>query len=93
LLDWRGIVTENWKYAHFETGEEWLFDLENDPYEQNNLAEANPQKKTEMRKKLLALLAETREPYYDVLMEHPAPVEYNEPVIDVRNLTKQDSKK
>jgi len=36
---WRGIVTDdNWKYVVFE-GQDWLmFDLNEDPYEQVNLA-------------------------------------------------------
>ena len=43
FLDWRGLVTNKWKYAYYETGHELLFDLEKDPYEQKNLA-VNPLK-------------------------------------------------
>ena len=81
FLDWRGLVTSRWKYAFYETGHERLFDLENDPFEMKNLAETDPQTCTEMRDKLLQLLAESREPYFDVLIEHGAPVEG--PVLDV----------
>ena len=70
FLDWRGLVTKKWKYAFYETGHEWLFDLENDPYEQINLAETEPEILAQMRQKLLQLMAETREPYFDVLLEH-----------------------
>jgi arylsulfatase A-like enzyme len=70
FLDWRGLVTERWKYAFYETGHELLFDLENDPGEQTNLTERDPQQRAQMQLLLLALLAEAREPYFDVLIEH-----------------------
>ena len=81
FLDWRGLVTERWKYAYCETGREVLFDLDNDPYEMNNLAAADPEQCAAMRQRLLDVLAETREPYFDVLIEHGVPAEG--PVIDV----------
>ena len=81
FLDWRGLVTERWKYAFYETGHELLFDLAHDPYEQHNLAQSNAEVCTAMRNQLLAQLAATREPYFDVLMEHGVPPEG--PVLDV----------
>lgn len=84
FLDWRGVVTKRWKYAFCETGREVLFDLETDPCEMNNLAETDPERLGKMRRRLLALLAETREPYFDVLIEHGAPLEW--PPIDVSKL-------
>ncbi|MCF7689570.1 MAG: sulfatase-like hydrolase/transferase [Cephaloticoccus sp.] len=72
LLDWRGLVNERWKYAFFETGHELLFDLQNDPDELNDLAVTNTGKCAELRARLLQLLSETREPYFDVLIEHGA---------------------
>ncbi len=68
--DWRGLVTERWKYACYETGHEALFDLWEDPYEMHNLAEANRAVAADMRKRLLNLLEVTREPYFDVIMQH-----------------------
>ncbi|MFT5089235.1 MAG: hypothetical protein ACI906_001740 [Candidatus Latescibacterota bacterium] len=47
-----------------------LFDLESDPYEQHNLAAQMPQKRDELRALLLEALKETREPFFDVLIEH-----------------------
>ena len=81
FLDWRGVVTEDWKYVFYETGHELLFDLANDPYEQTNLAAGRPEKREAMRRLLLRRLAETREPYFDVLIEHG--VKPDGPVIDV----------
>lgn len=81
FLDWRGIVTLNWKYAFCETGREVLFDLEADPFEMHNVADANPAQLATMRQQLLRMLAESREPYFDVLIEHGAPLAW--PPIDV----------
>src|SRR5205085_4862001 len=55
--DWRGLVTERYKYAYYDTGEEFLYDLQEDPYELRNLA---PTGCLEFRQRLLRLLAETR---------------------------------
>ena len=73
LRDWRGLVSNHWKYAFWEDGEEWLFDLKADPYEKNNLAETNPEKRAEMKQALLLELQKTREPYFDVIMEYTVP--------------------
>lgn len=81
LLDWRGIVTADWKYAFYETGEELLFDLNNDPYEMTNLAGSRPEVCTEMKKRLLEELRRTKEPYFDVVLEYGVPPDY--PDIDV----------
>lgn len=81
FLDWRAVVTDRWKYAYFETGHELLFDLHEDPYEQNNLASTETRQRDQCRQELLNLLAQTREPYFDVIMEHGVPVE--SPVQDV----------
>jgi arylsulfatase A-like enzyme len=81
FLDWRGLVTERWKYAFYETGHELLFDLHADPYEIHNLAAEESETCAAMRIELLALLAANREPYFDVLIEHGVPPEG--PVLDV----------
>lgn len=81
FLDWRGLVTERWKYAFYETGHELLFDLDQDPHEQQNLAQSDPETCTEMRQLLLQLMRDTREPYFDVLIEHG--VTPAAPVLDV----------
>lgn len=70
FVDWRGLVTDRWKYAFYETGTELLFDLESDPYEQNNLVAQMPEQRHELRLLLLEALRVTREPFFDVLIEH-----------------------
>jgi arylsulfatase A-like enzyme len=81
FLDWRGVVTADWKYACYETGHELLYDLGQDPYEMTNLAATQPERREEMRRLLLRRLAETREPYFDVIMQHGVAPEG--PVLDV----------
>lgn len=86
-LDWRGLVTSRWKYAFYETGHELLFDLEDDPFEMANLAEVDAETCAAMRGKLLELLAESREPYFDVLIENGAPLQG--PALDVGESRRQ----
>jgi arylsulfatase A-like enzyme len=84
FLDWRGFVTREWKYAFYETGKELLHNLTEDPYELNNLVETQRDRRDEMRKRLLNLLDTTREPYFDVLINHGVHVDRND--IDVSKL-------
>ena len=81
FLDWRGLVTRRYKYAFCETGREELFDLEVDPYELNNLASERPDLRESMQTLLLQLISESREPYFDVLIQHG--VQLEGPVTDV----------
>ena len=80
MPDWRGLVSERWKYAFIENGVELLYDLEADPFELHNLAEEDPRTRGELRGRLLALLRETRDPYWDVLIEHG--IESDGPTVD-----------
>ena len=73
-LNWRSYVDRRWKYAFYENGHEELFDLESDPYEQCNLATDDPARLEHCRNTLLAMLRETREPFFDVLIEHGEPI-------------------
>jgi arylsulfatase A-like enzyme len=70
FVDWRAVVTDHWKYAFYETGTERLFDLEADPYELHDLTAARPERREQMRALLLEALRQTREPFFDVLIEH-----------------------
>jgi len=57
-----GVRTERWKYVFYkDTEEEELFDLENDPYEEHNLAKA------EEPRSILADLRDRLEHYREVL--------------------------
>jgi arylsulfatase A-like enzyme len=70
MPDWRGLVNDRWKYAFYENRVEFLYDLAADPYEEENLAATDPERCAALRDRLLSLLAITREPYWDVLIEH-----------------------
>ncbi|MHC4887632.1 MAG: sulfatase family protein, partial [Planctomycetota bacterium] len=69
-VDWRGLVSRNWKYAFYEDGTEDLHDLQRDPFEMTNLAASNPAMREKLKGRLQELLRETRDPYFDVLMDH-----------------------
>jgi len=81
MPDWRGLVSDRWKYAFIENRIELLYDLEGDPFEQCNLARELPEECDRQRQRLLELLHQTREPYWDVLIENG--VECQTPVVDV----------
>ena len=82
--DWRGVVTQNRKYVFYDTGEELLFHLDDDPYEMENLASTNPKERDEMKALLMKLLEKSREPYFDVMMNYG--VTPDGPVTDVSAL-------
>ncbi len=81
FVDWRAIRTKEWKYAFYEDGREELFNLVNDPYEQDDCSETMPEQCGRMRELLLTRLRETREPFFDVLIEHGSNM--NAPDVDV----------
>lgn len=63
---WTGLTDAKYKYVYFNTtGEEQLFDLDNDPGEKSNLAEKPQNKKLlqEWRKRMIKHLAERGEPW------------------------------
>jgi arylsulfatase A-like enzyme len=70
--DWRGFTDARWKYAFYENGAERFYDLQSDPWEMNDLG-GNEALCRPMRQRLLKMLAEAREPYFDVIMQDPAP--------------------
>ncbi|MBT6144366.1 MAG: hypothetical protein HOH74_02985, partial [Gemmatimonadetes bacterium] len=57
------------------------YDLEADPFEQRNVAQSQPDQCTAMRQRLVEMLRETRDPYWDVLIEEG--VEPDGPTLDV----------
>ena len=93
FVDWRALVTERWKYAFYETGTEMLFDLEADPYELEDLSARNPARRDELRALLLEALRQTREPFFDVIIEHgvPCPTPRNVSGVEYRILWQKES--
>jgi arylsulfatase A-like enzyme len=70
FTDWRGLVNERWKYAYYDNGRQFLHDLRDDPYELDNVADEHPEVLRDCRARLLERLAQTREPFFDVIMNH-----------------------
>lgn len=70
FLDWRGLVSDRYKYCFYEDGSELLFDRKEDPFEMDNLAYKRPELNLRMRKELLELMRINREPFFDVIIEH-----------------------
>ena len=81
VMDWRGVITRDWKYAFYENGYEVIFNLTEDPYEMENLAGKLPEKQAELKTLLLKLLNEANEPFFDVMIKYGIPPE--NPDIDV----------
>jgi len=73
FLDWRGFRTDKWKYTYYETGHELLFNLEDDPFELNNLAGTDLDTCRAMKKRLLRLLDETADNYFGIIIEYGVP--------------------
>jgi len=86
FVDWRAVVTPRYKYAFYETGDELLYDLKTDPYEQTNLVTKDPQLRGEMRERLLKLLHDTKEPFFDVMINHGRTVRHDTIDIGSRDL-------
>jgi arylsulfatase A-like enzyme len=69
---YRGILNKGWKMTVSENPEKvWLFNLGEDPTEQNNIASQHPEKVAELRTLLDAHNAEQAESMWDVLGEVP----------------------
>lgn len=88
FTDWRGLVNDKYKYAFYEDGREVLHDLEDDPYEMTDLAEAQPAICKSLRQRLLEMLKETREPFFDVIIQHGVDAEKTN-YIDTRERKRQ----
>lgn len=66
--DWKLQISDNPKKA-------WLFNLANDPTEQNDLASSQPEKLAELKALLAAHKASAREPLYPFVAEMPVTVD------------------
>ncbi len=64
------VLADGWKLQRDLTqGKSWLFDMENDPTEQNNLVEQNPERVRAMAAMLDAHNAEQKKPAWPMLIE------------------------
>lgn len=64
--EWRAWRTARYTYATYRSdGAEYLFDHENDPYQQRNLAAAQPQLKEQLKSAMLAKMAEIGDDFED----------------------------
>lgn len=63
---WRGIRTAKYNYARLEDGPWVCFDLENDPYEQNNLAETDNPIVSELDGLVLDAMKKTGDSWRDI---------------------------
>lgn len=61
---WKMCCDERWKFVHREGGEDELFDRENDPHEQHNLADdpAQADRVSKMRRRIIASMSEVVAP-------------------------------
>jgi len=80
-LVWRGagyqvILAGGWKLQRDETQDRiWLFNLTDDPTEQNNVAEDHPERVAELIARLEAHNAEQMEPVWPSLVERPTRID------------------
>ena len=70
------VRSANWKLqVDGRQDKRWLFDLTNDPTEQNNLTETHPDKLAELQSLLDNHHAGAREPLYPYSLEAPIPID------------------
>ena len=73
---YRVVRHEDWKLQVSDNPEKaWLFNLANDPTEQNDLSSSQPEKLAELNALLAAHKASAREPLYPFVAEMPVTVD------------------
>lgn len=81
-LFWRSgkykvVLDGDWKLQEDDTqGKSWLFNLKDDPTEQNDLAQTMPEKVTEVKASLDAINAEQRDPLWPALITSPIAIDH-----------------
>ncbi|MFH2130047.1 MAG: sulfatase [bacterium] len=73
---YRGVLNKGWKMTVSERPKKvWLFNLREDPTEQNNIASQHPEKIAELQTLLQAHNAEQAEPLWDSVIEGPVRID------------------
>jgi arylsulfatase A-like enzyme len=81
-LFWRSggykvVLQEGWKLQfQAQNGRTWLYNLNEDPTEQNNLSELHPERLEELKSVLFSLNEQMSEPLWPALVELPVPVDF-----------------
>ncbi len=71
------LQEKGWKFQLQEqNGKTWLYNLSDDPTEQQNLSDSNPQQLQKMRKALYAMDEQMVEPLWPALVEAPIAIDY-----------------
>ena len=70
------VIQNDWKLLwDKQQQKQWLFDLKNDPTEQNNLIDQNAQKTKELNTLLTTFLAEQAKPIWEGALSSPIPID------------------
>jgi uncharacterized sulfatase len=70
------VIKDDWKLLWDQQQQKkWLFNLSNDPTEQNNLANSNPNKLNELSELLAAFLAEQADPLWEGALSSPVHID------------------
>ena len=70
------VIKDDWKLLWDQQQQKkWLFNLSNDPTEQNNLANSNPNKLNELSEFLAAFLAEQADPLWEGALSSPVHID------------------
>ena len=70
------VIKDDWKLLwDQEQQKKWLFNLSNDPTEQNNLVNSNPNKLSELSEILAAFLAEQADPIWEGALSTPVHID------------------
>ena len=74
--DYKVVLAGDWKLQVSQRPrKDWLFDLQSDPTERNNLADAMPDKVSDLKRTLAAIDGEQARPLWPALLEGPVRID------------------